>query len=96
MYVLAFKNSYFELRVQIWTKGTLKRLTRHYESIFETTNFPVYNLVILATSAAFLALMALKLKNNQICQQRTPNGPVDIKKLSNLDNIDSPAFVWPS
>ena len=42
--------------------------------------FPVYNLVILATCAAFLALMALKLKNNQICQQRTPNGPVDMKK----------------
>ena len=68
MCVLAFKNSYFELRVQIWTKATLKHLTRHYESIFETTNFPVYNLVILTTSAAFLALMALKLKNIQICQ----------------------------
>ena len=95
MYVLAFKNSYFELRVQIWTKATLKHLTRHYESIFETTNFPVYNLVILATSVAFLALMALKLKNNQICQQRTPNGPVDMKKLSNLGNVDSPTFVWP-
>ena len=81
MYVLAFKNSYFELRVQIWTKVTLKHLTRHYESIFETTNFPVYNLVILATSAAFMTLMALKLKNNQICQQRTPNGPIDMKKL---------------
>ena len=35
---------------------------------FESSNFPVYNLVFLATSAAFLALMALKLKNIQICQ----------------------------
>ena len=77
MYILAFKNSYIELRVQIWTKATLKHLTRHYESIFETTNFPVYNLVILATSAVFLALMALNLKNIQICQYRTPNDPVD-------------------
>ena len=81
MYILAFKNSYFELRVQIWTKATLKYLTRHCESIFETTNFPVYNLVILPTSSALTALTALKLKDNQICQQRTPNGPVDMKKL---------------
>ena len=68
MYVLAFKNSNFELSVQIWTKATLKHLTRYYESIFETTNFPIYNLVVLTTCAAFLALMASKLKNIQICQ----------------------------
>ena len=68
MYVLAFEIPYFESGIQIWTKGTLKHLTRWFESISESTNFPVYNLVFIATSAAFLALMALKLKNIQICQ----------------------------
>ena len=68
MYILAFKITYFENGVPIFTKGTLKHLTKWYESIFESTNFPVCNLVFLATSAAFLALMALKLKNNQICE----------------------------
>ena len=54
--------------VQIFSEGLLKHLIRWFESIFESSNFPVYNLVFLATSAAFLALMALKLKNIQICQ----------------------------
>ena len=67
-YVLAFEIPYFELGIQIWTKGTLKHLIRWFESISESTNFPVYNLVYLATSAAFLALMALKLKKFQFCQ----------------------------
>ena len=67
-YVLAFEIPYFESGIQIWTKGTLKHLTRWFESISESTNFPVYNLVFIATSATFLALMALKLKNIQICQ----------------------------
>ena len=61
------QNPFFELGIKIWTKGTLKHLTRWFESISESTNFPVYNLVFIATSAAFLALMALKLKNIQIC-----------------------------
>ena len=43
-------------------------LTRLFESISESTNFPVYNLVFIATSAAFLALRALKLKKIHICQ----------------------------
>ena len=79
-YVLAFKIPYFENGVPNLTKGTLKHLTKWYESIFESANFPVCNLVFLATSAAFLALMALKLKNSQICKQSIPNGPVDMKK----------------
>ena len=36
--------------------------------IFESTYFPICNLVFLANSAAFLALMALKLKNIQMCE----------------------------
>ena len=67
-YVLALKIPYFENRVPNLTKGTSKHLNKWYESIFESTNFPVCNLVFLATSVAFLALMALKLKNNQICE----------------------------
>ena len=66
--VLAFKTPYFESGIQIWTKGTLKHLTRCFESISESTNFPVYNLDSIATSAAFLAFTALKLKKIQICQ----------------------------
>ena len=64
-YILAFKISYFECGVQIWIKGTLKHLTRSYESIFEPTNFHVCNLVSLATRAAFLAL---KLKIKETCE----------------------------
>ena len=64
-YVLAFEIPYFESGIQIWTKGTFKHLTKWFESISESTNIPVYNLVFLATTAAFLAL---KLKNIQICQ----------------------------
>ena len=67
-YILAFKIPYFESGIQIWAKGTLKHLTKWYKSIFESTYFPVCNLVFLANSAAFLALMALKLKNNQTCE----------------------------
>ena len=63
-YILAFKIPYFENGVQNLTKGTLKLLSKWYESIFESTNFPVCKLVFLATSATFLALMALKFKNN--------------------------------
>ena len=61
--VLVFEIFYFESGVQILTKDSLKHLTRRYESIFEFTNFPIYNLVFLATSAAFLALMAFKSVN---------------------------------
>ena len=66
-YVLAFEIPYIESGIPIWTEETLKHLTRWYESTFEFSKFPVYDLVFLATSAAFLALMALKLKNIQIC-----------------------------
>ena len=61
-YVLAFKIPCFENGVPNLTKGTLKHLTKWYESIFESTNFPVCKLVFLANTAAFLALMALKFK----------------------------------
>ena len=67
-YVLAFKMSFFEYRVQIWTKSSLKHLTRWYETIFESINFPIYNLVFLATSAAFLTFLALKFKIKETCE----------------------------
>ena len=67
-YVLAFEIPYFELGIQIWIKGTLKHLIRWFESISESTNFPIYNLVFIATSAAFLALTALKLKDSKSVQ----------------------------
>ena len=78
---MAFKISYFELGVQILTKGTLKHLTRSYESIFEPTSFPVCNLVFLVTKAAFLTFLALKLKNKETCALITPNSPIDVKKF---------------
>ena len=80
-YILAFEIPYFECGVQIWTKGTLKHLTRSYESIFEPINFPVCNLVFLATRAAFLTFLALKLKNKETCEFLTPNSPIDMNKL---------------
>ena len=79
-YILDFEIPYFECRVQIWTKGTLKHLTRLYESIFDPTSFPVCNLVFLATRAAFLTFLALKLKNKEMCELITPNSPIDVKK----------------
>ena len=95
-YILAFKIPLFEYGVQIWTKGTLKHLTRWYESIFEPISFPVCNLVFLATRAAFLTFLALKLKNKETCELVTPNSPIDMKKWWNLGIVDSLAFVWPS
>ena len=61
-------NPLFWIKDPNWTKAASKHLTGWFERISESTNFPVYNLVFIATSAAFLALMALKLKNIQICQ----------------------------
>ena len=45
-----------------------------------------------ATRAAFLALMALKLKNKEICEQKTSNDPNDVKKLFNFGIDDPLAF----
>ena len=42
--------------------------------------------------AAFLALMVLKLKNKEICEQKTPNDPNDVKKLFNFGIDDPLAF----
>ena len=39
-----------------------------------------------------MALMALKLKNKEICEQKTPNDPKDVKKLFNFGIDDPLAF----
>ena len=36
--------------------------------------------------------MALKLKNKEICEQKTPNDDNDVKKLFNFDIDDPLAF----
>ena len=56
-------------------------------SIFKTTNFPIYNLVILSISVAFLALMALKLKNNQNSYRLISNGQENTIKLQKIQNL---------
>ena len=52
-----------------------------YESNYENKNNPLCNLAFSATRAAFLALMTLKLKNKEVCEQMPPNDPNDVKKL---------------
>ena len=44
------------------------------------------------TGAAFMALMALKLKNKEICEWKAPNDPNDVKKFINFGTDDSLAF----
>ena len=46
--------------------------------------------MFLSTRVAFLALMILKLQNQKICEQETPNDPNYVKKK--LGFVDSLAF----
>ena len=64
-------------------------------SIFGSTNFPVCNLAFQATVAAFLAFMALKLKNKEITALLTPNKPKTTKKSEILLFLALWPLVWP-
>ena len=46
---------------------------------FWTYKFPHLQLSVLATRAAFLTFLALKLKNKETREPVTPNSPIDIK-----------------
>ena len=62
-------------------KGSLKTSSVCCESIFGSTNFLPCNLVFPAIVAAFLAFVALKIKNKEIGQLLIPNKPKITKKL---------------
>ena len=81
VYILAFKRPNFQDPALFWVKGSLQSFSGCYESIFCYTNFLVCNLAFPATIAAFLAFMALKLKNNEIRALLTPNKPKTTKNL---------------
>ena len=49
-------------------------------------------LLFLATIAAFLAFMALKVQNTEIYKSLTPNGPTNIEKLLTFHIFDPLAF----
>ena len=90
-YILAFKRPKFQITALFWVKGCLKSSSECYESIFGSTNFPVCNLAFPATIAAFLAFMAMKLKNNEIMALLTPNKPKTTKKSKNFTFL----ALWP-
>ena len=94
-YISAFKRPNFKVPALFWIKGSLKSSSGCYESIFGSTNFPVYNLAFPATIAAFLAFVALKLKNNEIRELLTPNKPKPTKKSKFFTLQVLWPLVWP-
>ena len=80
-YILAFKRLLFQDPVLFWVKGSLESSSGCYGSIFGSANFLVCNLAFPATIAAFLAFLALKLKNNESRALLTPNKPKTTKKI---------------
>ena len=55
----------------------------------------ICNLAFPATLAAFLAFMALKLKNNKITALLTPNKPKTTKKSKTFTFLALWPLVWP-
>ena len=49
-------------------RGGLETFLGCFNSIFEAKNFPFCNLVFVATSAAFLTFLALKVENMETWQ----------------------------
>ena len=94
-YILAFKKPNFKTTALFWVKGSLKSSSGCCESIFGYTNFPVCNFAFPATIAAFLAFVALKLKDNEIRALLTPNKPKNTKKSRNLTFLALWPLVWP-
>ena len=90
-YVLAFKRPSFQDPALFWVKGNLKSSSESWKSIFGSTNFCICNLAFPATIAAFLAFMALKLKNNEIRALLTPDKPKTTKKPKTLTFL----ATWP-
>ena len=79
--LLAFKRPRHNLTNQIPLRGGLETFLGCFKSIFEATNFPFCDLVFVATRAAFLTFLALKLKNKQTWQKMTPNEAHDMKTM---------------
>ena len=94
-YILAFKRSLFQDPALFWVKGSLESSSGCYESIFGSANFLVCNLAFPATIAAFLAFVALKLKNNESRALLTPNKPKTTKKSKSLTFLALWPLVWP-
>ena len=94
-YILAFKRPKFHLSALFWIKGSYKSSSGCYESIFGSITFCICNLVCPATLAAFLAFMALKLKNNKITALLTPNKPKTTKKSEKNTFLSLWPLVWP-
>ena len=93
---LAFKISVFHLPALCLVKCSLKSATGWYKTNFRSIKNPRCKLVFLSTRAAFLALMILKLQNQKICEQETPNDPNYVKKNKNLVLLTLWPLVWPS
>ena len=94
-YILAFKRPLFQDPALFWVKGSLESSSGCYESIFGSANFPVCNLAFPATIAAFLAFVALKLKDNEIRALLTPNKPKTTKISKSLTFLAPWPLVWP-
>ena len=75
-------------------KGSLKSSSGCYESVFGYIKFLICNLAFPATIAAFLAFMALKLKNDEIRVLSTPTKPKTAKS-KNLTFLALWPLVWP-
>ena len=92
---MAFKRPLFQDPALFWVKGSLESSSGCYESIFGSANFLVCNLAFPATIAAFLAFVALKLKNIEIRALLTPNKPKITKKSKSLTFLALWPLVWP-
>ena len=93
-YILAFKRPNFHLSALFWVKGYYKSSSGCYEIVFGSITFCICNLAFPATLAAFLAFMALKLKNNKITALLTPNKPQTTKKSKTFTFLALWPLVW--
>ena len=91
---LAFKIPGLHLSPLFWIKSTFKWSCGCYLSNYRNKNNLLRNLAFSATRAAFLALMTLKLKNKEICEEMTPNEPNDVKKLWNFHIFTLWPLIW--
>ena len=92
---MAFKRPNFHLSALFGVKGDYKSSSGSYESVFGSITFCICNLAFPATLAAFLAFMALKLKNNKITALLTPNKPKTTKKSKTFTFLALWPLVWP-
>ena len=89
---MAFKTTVGNFSVQIGLLGSIKVAFECQNPNFGSFDIQMCELLFLATIAAFLAFMALKLQNTVFPNLLTPNGPNNMEKSLTFHIFDPVAF----